>query len=73
MDGSVNATIARSSIRHRTALDISLLVTFDIHIAFVAVRDDSTTLSHLNTCKLAFKVQISKIRIFSYCYRFINS
>lgn len=61
----------RSSKRHRTALVvISLHLSyvlyispFDMHL-FVVLRDDPIALFHLNCCKLAFKVQISKIRIF---------
>lgn len=73
----VSALIIKASHRTRYKLTLSsvgyLYIYLYIILHFVAVRDDSNLLSHLNTCKLAFKVQISKIWIFSYCYRFINS
>lgn len=58
-----SALIKKAS--HRTRYKLNLVLCYIIFIShFVVVRDDPSAAFHLNTRKLAFKVQISKIWIF---------
>lgn len=70
-----HATITRAHLKGIAPHQIlSLpLVPFIVHIAFLQTCEMIKSLCFISTLvKLAFKVQISKIWIFSYCYRFIN-